>query len=264
MSVTEALKQGHLVRARKLQKATAEASGHAQDQLLLAELAVVAGKLNTAKRLFESIESDDPTWTDSLADFLAILQAEKRRRKLKRSRTEFTTELPVHAQSRIRTSQELLMGRGQSALKWCENAEEHSPELQGHVDGREFSGLRDLDDRFGNILELFLGSRYVIAPMERFNRIRFLPVLGHVDAVYRPVELRLLSGVIVPARMPLIYPGTHEAKGYLSLGLDTELCSDENGPVTGLGARTWWIGEDEIPLKECRQIDIQVVSYESR
>ena len=46
-------------------------------------------------------------------------------------------------------------------MKCIDAADEVSPESWwGFLDGQEFEGLRDADDRFGSILEVFLGGEY--------------------------------------------------------------------------------------------------------
>ncbi|QJW95724.1 hypothetical protein FTUN_3278 [Frigoriglobus tundricola] len=37
---------------------------------------------------------------------------------------------------------------------------------RGFINGREFEGLRDADDRFGSVLEAFRGGEYLWVPWE--------------------------------------------------------------------------------------------------
>lgn len=143
------------------------------------------------------------------------------------------------------------------ASAWIDRADDASPELAGHVDGREFEGLRDTDDRFGSVLEAFIGTEYVWLPFEHLRRVTLAPAVGVLDAAFRPARLQLTDGTDLQAVLPLLYPGSHTADGAFAAGLEADWTSIDGGPLCGVGVRVLMLGEEEVILAECRQWDIR-------
>ncbi len=124
------------------------------------------------------------------------------------------------------------------------------------MDGREFEGLRDTDDRFGSVLEVFLGGDYVWVPFEQVRRLTLDPPAGVLDAAFRPGHLALANGPELRVLVPLVYPGSHRAGGEFALGRETDWPEAPGGLACGVGARVLMVGDEELPLGECRQIDL--------
>ncbi len=258
MSVQEALADGELAKAVRLQTRAVAADPTAAGQLQLAELHLVAGEWRAAWDTLAAIASDDPAWPASRRSWRDLVRAAKRRDARRRSLHPLSVDLPPHAKHRIRLASLLENDRRRLASRYADAADEASPELHGHADGQEFVGLRDMDDRFASVLEVFFGKAYVVVPLERLDRIRLLPVVGVADTVYRQAELRSTDGEIWPCVLPLVYPRSHAAGGEFALGYETD-CPDESAlSVVAVGARVWYFGENEGLLSECRQIDLRV------
>ena len=258
MSVQEALANGELAKAVRIQARAVAAGPTPSGRLQLAELHLVAGELRSAWDTLASIESDDPAWPASRQGWRDLIRAAKGRDERRRSLHPLSVDLPPHAKYRIRVASLLETGSPRLASRYVDAADEASPELQGHADGQEFAGLRDLDDRFASVLEVFFGKAYVVVPLERLDRIRMMPVVGLADTVFRPAELRSIDGEVWPCVLPLVYPSSHESGGEFALGYETD-CPDESAVnVVAVGARVWYFGENEGPLSECRSIDIRL------
>ena len=258
MSVQEALADGELAKAVRLQTRAVASDPRAAAQLQLAELHLVAGDWRSAWDTLASIVSTDPAWPASRRGWRDLIRAAKRREERRRSLHPLSVDLPPHAKYRLRLAGLLETGGQRLASRYADAADEASPELHGHADGQEFAGLRDMDDRFASVLEVFFGKAYVVVPLERLDRIRLLPVVGVADTVYRPAELRSIDGEVWPCVLPLVYPRSHESGGEFALGYETD-CPDESAvSVIAVGARVWYFGEDEGPLSECRHIDLRL------
>ena len=258
MSVQEALADGELAKAVRLQTLAVAADPTQAALLQLAELHLVAGQLREAWDTVSGISSGDPAWPASRRGWRALIRAAKRRDERRRSFHPLSVDLPPHARHRLRLAGLLEAGSRQLASRYADAADEASPQLHGHVDGQEFVGLRDMDDRFASVLEVFFGKAYVVVPLERLDWIRLLPVAGVADTVYRPAELRSTDGEVWPCVLPLVYPRSHDSGGEFALGYGTD-CPDESAlSVVAVGARVWYFGENEGPLSECRQIDLRV------
>lgn len=257
MTPQEALADGQLRDALRLQSAVALADPSPRHQLFRSELLILAGELAEAEVSLRAIRTREPGWAASRRGFLQLIQAERRRQGNVRSQHEIVGEVPTHSRCRRRVMGALLDAEPVAAGRWVERADRASPELHGHVDGREFVGLRDLDDVSASVLEAFLGRQYVVIPWERLRQVRLLPAVAILDRGYRLAELQSVSGETWPAVLPVIYPGSIDHGDEYALGLETDCHGGDGGPVLGIGARTLWFGEDEIPLAECRRIDLR-------
>jgi len=258
MTPQDAIAEGRLSDAVALQEAIVNDCPHdPAARLFFYELLSLAGRLNDARDQLHAIESTDPTWPATRRGFAWLLKAESARRRGRR--TEFGPDPPSHLKARWRVFRALALGRPDEALLWVDRSDASCPTIAGHVDGREFEGLRDTDDRFGSVLEAFVGPAYVWIPFEDLRRITFAATAGVLDAAFRRARLRFADGQEIEATLPLLYPGSFAADGVFAVGLEADW-PDVGGPVCGVGARVMLVGDEELPLSECRQFDLHVVS----
>lgn len=252
MTPRDALADGSLIEAVELQDVIVrDRPDDAAGRLFLFELLTLAGRLNDARTQLRAIASPDPDWPAVRRGFAQLLKAESARRRGKR--TAFGDE-PAHFKARWRAFR-AVRADGQAGA-WVDRADDTSPELRGHVDGREFEGLRDTDDRFGSVLEVFVGPVWVWVPFERLRRVALAPAVGVLDAAFRPARLRFADGQELTATLPLLYPGSHTADGVFATGLETDW-PDAGGPVCGVGARVMMVGDEDLVLGDCRQFDLR-------
>ena len=255
MSPRDALADGRLVDAVELQEAAVrDRPDDPAARLFLFELLTLSGRRNDARDQLRAIASPDPAWPPARRGFERLLKAEAARSR--GERTPFGEDVPVHLKARWRAFHALRAGRPDEAAAWVDRADAASPAVAGHVDGREFEGLRDTDDRFGSVLEAFVGPAYVWVPFERLRRIALAPAAGVLDAAFRPARLRLADGRELAITLPLLYPGSHGADGVFAAGLETDW-PDAGGPACGVGARVLMVGEEELVFGECRQFELR-------
>jgi type VI secretion system protein ImpE len=258
MTPRDALAEGRLADATALQEAAVHDRPHdPAARLFLFELYTLAGRLFDARDQLRAISSRDPNWPASRGGFLRLLRAEYRRTHRVR-RPAFLADPPAHARRRWKAVRALRGGDGDDASLWVDRADTVSPcpYLSGHVDGREFEGLRDTDDRFASVLEVFVGGEYVWVPFEQLRRVALDPAAGVLDAAFRPGQVALTGGPELRVMLPLVYPGSHEAGGAFALGQETDWPESPGGLACGVGSRVLMLGDEELPLGECRQIDL--------
>lgn len=258
MTPHDALADGQLDEAVMLQEAVVRAApDDTAARLFLFELLALAGRLLEARDQLRFLASDDPSWPAARRAFLQLLKAEHRRSHLGR-RPTFLSEPPPHAKRRWNATR-VLTDFGSRAAEWVDRADASSPMLCGHIDGREFDGLRDTDDRFGSVLEVFVGPEYVWLPFEHLRRVVLLPAVGVLDTAFRPARVTLADRTELRVAVPLLYPGSHRAGGEFATGLDTDWPPNPSELACGVGARVLMIGDDDVVLGECRQLDIDSV-----
>jgi type VI secretion system protein ImpE len=256
MGVHDFLADGDLDGAIRAQRAAVAADPSPRSHLLLAELLLIAGEFRGAFDLLGEIVSDDPGWPASRRHWRNLVRAANRRDQLRRGRHPLGQSLPRHARHRVRVGHHAAAESHALAARHADAAEATSPELSGHADGQEFAGLRDLDDRFGSVLEVLAGPRYVVVPLERLASIVVRPAEGVADLIYRPAELHDRAGNAWACTLPLTYPGSHRAGGAFALGLETD-CVERGEIVEAIGSRVWLFGDDEASPGEFRRIDLR-------
>jgi type VI secretion system protein ImpE len=223
-------------------------------RLFLAELLALAGDLPAARDELRLIDSPDPGWPGQRRRFVHVLKAEHAR-SVRGRRPAFPHPAPVHARARRRALLALQAGDPAAAERWIDRADEAAPHLLGHWNGREFDGLRDAGDRFAQVLEAFAGEHYVWLPLDQVRRVRLDPPAGVLDVAFRPARVTLVGGQELAVVVPLTYPGSAAAGDAFALGQDVDF-PDRGGPACGVGAKVYMLGDEEVALADCRQLDV--------
>ena len=219
--------------------------------LFLFELQTVANRFREAWQTVNAIVSPDPAWPKALKWYRRLLRSAHARARGRRP--AFVNETPRHATRRWRAIRANPPAR---ALDLIDRADHATPHVLGHIDGREFDGLRDADDRFASVLEAFIGGQYVWLPFEQLRRVTIAPATRLLESAYRPARVRLSDGEEANAILPLIYPGSDSADVFL-LGTETDHVNPDGGPVRCVGGKLLLVGEEELALGEVRQLDIK-------
>lgn len=256
MTARELLAEGRLADAMVEQRQAVERDPSPQARLFLFELLVLSDRIDDASGQLAAIQSDQPTWPASRRRFFNLLRAIRRRNRLRR-RPTFLADPPAHATRRWNAARAVEAGDPDRGVRWIDRADAGTPEVRGFVDGREFVGLRDGDERFASVWEAFVGSRSVWVPFEQTRGVVLSPVAGVIDIAYRPAELRLTDGRTLQVVLPLVYPLSAEGGDEFALGEAVDWTTEDAGPVCAFGAKVFFVGEEELPLNDVRMIEIR-------
>lgn len=257
MTPQDAFAAGRLAEAVALQEAVLV--GRPADpaaRLYLVELLAFAGDLAAARTHLALIDSDDPAWPASARAFRQLLRAERRRQSGRRP-VFIPDPPPRHVKRRWHAVKCLRHGRPDDAVRWTDAADATAPEVGGFLDGQEFDGLRDADDRFGSVLEAFAGGDYVWFPWEAVRRLKLGPAKYALDRLFRPADVRLRGGAEYAVHLPLVYPGSHAADGVFALGLETDRVCPDDGPIRCVGGKLLLAEDAEVPLADVRMIELR-------
>src|SRR5262249_33611777 len=144
------------------------------------------------------------------------------------------------------------------SVRCIDAAESVTPHLRGFLDGQEFEGLHDADDRFASVLEAFRGGEYLWFAWEGLRKVALSPAIVLLDQLYRPATVTLKDGTALDIHLPLVYPGSHAVDGAFALGDETDHVCPDGGPTRCIGAKLLLVGEGaEVPLRECQMIEIR-------
>lgn len=258
MTPHEAFAAGRLAEAVAVQEAAvADRPDDPAARLFLVELLAFAGRLDEARSHLAVIDSDDPAWPASARAFRRLLRAERRRSVRIRRPTFLPEPVPRHAKARWLAVKRLRDGQPEEAVRWVDRADALAPEVRGFLDGQEFDGLRDADDRFASVLEAVVGADPVWFPWEAVRRVKLHPARYTLDRLFRPAEVRLTDGTDLAVHLPLVYPGSHAADGVFAVGLETDRVCPDAGPIRCVGGKLLLVEAAEVPLADIRMIELR-------
>jgi type VI secretion system protein ImpE len=256
MTAREALQQGHLEQALQLQRDLVLEEPQPKEQLFLFELLMLGGQDELAERILDEIDSDHTDWPDTHRRWRNLIRAERRRaRKLRRP--VFLLDPPLHAKRRWNAINAAQRGNSSRALRCCDAADALTPEVRGFLDGREFLGLRDTDDRFASVLEVLIEGNYAWVPFEQLRALRLHPVEGALDVAFRHATVDLGDGSTHRVHVPMRSPDAASAGDEFALAQAVDWESIVDGFVLAVGAKVLNAGEEELVLSECRMIEIR-------
>jgi type VI secretion system protein ImpE len=224
---------------------------------LLVDLLAFAGRLDDALAHLATIRSDSPEWPEVERNLHRLFRSE-RVRSVEGGEPQIRPEPPPkHAERRWLAAKAIRRARPDAAVRAVDAADDSSPEIRGFLDGEEFEGFRDADDRFGSVLEVFLGGEYFWFAWEGLRKVTLAPAAVLLDQLYRPATLMLKDGSTVAVHLPLVYPASHRAEGEFALGTETDYVCPDGGPTRCVGGKLLLVGDEaEVPLAACRMIEI--------
>ncbi len=259
MTVHEALADGRLTDAIAYQEAAvAVTPTDPATRRLLVDLLAFAGRLDEASLHLSSIQSDEPDWPEVERNLQRLFRAERRRSEDNRPPQIRPEPAPKHASRRWLAMKAIRKARPDDAIRCIDAADMVSPEIRGFLDGQEFAGLRDADDRFGSVLEAFLGGEYLWFAWELLRKVTIAPAAVLLDQLYRPAVVTLKVGTAIAVHLPMVYPRSHSVDDAFALGTETDHICPDGGPTRCVGGKMLLIGDEaEIPLAECRMIEVR-------
>lgn len=259
MTPHDALDEGRLADAVALQEAAvAAAPDDPAARRLLVDLLAFACRLEEAAEHLAAVSSNEPEWPEVERSLLRLFRAERLRSVEGREPSIRPEPPPEHAARRWKAIQAIRKARPKAAVKLIDDADSASPVIRGFLDGEEFEGLRDADDRFGSVLEAFLGGEYFWFAWESLRKVTVAPAAVLLDQLYRPATLALKDGSSLAVHLPMVYPASHRAEGVFALGSETDHVCPDGGPTRCVGGKLLLVtDEHEVPLSECRMIEIR-------
>lgn len=259
MTPHEALAEGRLAEAVALQEAAVAANpDDPAARRLLFDLLAFAGRLDDALEHLSLIQADEAEWPEARQSLNGLLHAERMRSVERREPQMVPAPAPPHSKHRWLAITHLTQENPEAAVHCIDEADAIAPHLRGFLDGQEFEGLRDADDRFGSILEAFHGGEYVWFAWEELRKVTLAPATVLLDQLYRPATVLLKDGSVFAVHLLLVYPDSHRADGVFALGSETDHVCPDHGPMRCVGGKLLLVGEGaEVPLAGCRMIEVR-------
>jgi type VI secretion system protein ImpE len=257
MNATELYRAGRLRDAIDAQ--VQEVRSNPADQgkrLFLFELLAFAGELDRARRQIDAIKYDEAERDAAITTYRLLLDSEEKRRRLFREglAPRHLAESPEHVRHRLEAVNLLRAGQRTQAKEVLARANEACPAVAGQLNGKAVAALRDCDDLLGTVLEVFVRGEYFWIPLEQIDGVAMTGPRSPRDLLWAPARLEM-AGSTGEVFLPALYHGSHEhADDPIKLGRATEWESDADGPVLGVGLRTFLADEDAVTLLEWREL----------
>jgi type VI secretion system protein ImpE len=232
-------------------------------RMFLYELFLFAGDLDRARKQIDVLNYNDPKQVAAIERYKQVLDAEQMRRDVLagKEQPKVLKDAPAHLLLRLEALKHYAaneIAKGDEALAQA-NAE--TPDVKVKLNDREVEGLRDGDELFGTVLEVFgTGGVYCWVPLEQVESILMEKPRSPRDALLAPATLSLREGPSGDILLPAVYPGSWSlTDDTLRLGRAADWSTDETRPVRGVGGRVFLdAAGTTYPLLDLRELIVQV------
>jgi type VI secretion system protein ImpE len=255
---------GEFFKAGKLQDAIdaqiKEVKVNAADQgkrLFLFELLSFTGDLDRAQRQIEAIKYSELELDAAVLAYRKILDSERLRRRLfsEGLPPQFFAEPAEHVRLRLEAVNRLREKNEAEAAKLLEQAETARPAVKGTLNDKPFENLRDCDDLFAGVFEVFAHGVYYWVPLESIESVSMNAPRFPRDLLWVPARLETKDNAAGDVFLPALYPGSEgHASDDIKLGRRTAWPENDTGPVLGAGLRIFLIDDDASSLLDWRKL----------
>jgi type VI secretion system protein ImpE len=263
MNASELFQAGQLQAAidAQIQKVRSSPADHGA-RFFLFELMLFAGEIDRARKQIDVVRYDDPKAQGAVEMYRFTLDAEQERRKVLsgQAQPKSLTVAPDHVFQRLEALKRYAAGETAEGDALLAQANEALPNVKAKINGAPAEGVRDADDLFGTVLEVFgPGGLYCWVPLEQIEALTMNPPRFPRDVLLVPANLTLKNGPSGDVLLPALYPGSFgNADDSLRLGRATDWVGDEGQPLRGIGGRLFLTGADGTsPLLNWREVIVE-------
>jgi type VI secretion system protein ImpE len=227
------------------------APGNIDKRWFLAELLCFSGDLERAERTLDIIGSQVGAAQVggaplNLIVFRQLLRGEEIRRQVlfegrapDLSGSGLSDAGAASLNSVIETLMLLRLGENEAAA--ARLAADPAAPVSGMRNDTAFSDFRDLDDVLAPLLEL-------------------RPMTQPRDLIWRPAIIEARGGRRYERWIPCLYAARDQAAGddQVRLGRRTDWSGGDNGPVRGVGLRSFLVGDEDVPIHDLGILEFSV------
>lgn len=207
-----------------------------------------AGEYARAEKQIQALSDDEPDASITASLLRNLTAAEEQRQQVFRTGEGVRVfgEEPAYIHHYLTGLRALATGANEEASRALLAGEAARPRTRMQVDESAATDLRDIDDRLGPFLEIYLQSTYYWVPLERVDAIEMKAARTLFERLFRPAKLHLSGGACMHVLIPVLYPGTSAVSDNLvRLGHMTTWQNGLEGVCVGLGQRMFLLGEEE-------------------
>jgi type VI secretion system protein ImpE len=229
----------------------------------LCELLCFTGDLDRADKHLDALCTQDSSLVVSAGLFRRLLRAEQDRRDFFDSGRvpEFLEQPSEGVQRCVEASICLREGKPAEAARLLDEAEKQRLPVAGVADGQPFDDLRDLDDLTASVFEILgTNGKYYWVPTQKVESVEFRRPECPRDLLWRPARMAVRGGPDGEVHFPVLYHRSHlEPDDKVRLGRYTDWRGGNGAPVSGVGQRSFLVGETDHAILDLQQITFAVV-----
>jgi type VI secretion system protein ImpE len=256
----------HLVREGNLQDALQDLQEHIRKQpensrhrTFLFQLLVVLGQWERALNQLNVLSDLEVGAWPMLHLYREAIQCEALRQEIFAGRRQplLLGEPPGWIAMSLESMRLLGAGQCDLALSLRNEAFEQAAESSGTINGHTFKWIADADPSLGPVLELILNGRYYWVPFQQVKAITIPEPEDLRDLVWLPAQFTWANGGQAHGLIPTRYVGSELSQDpSIQLARKTEWVELADGVYRGLGQRMLATDQDEYPLLEVREINV--------
>ena len=134
--------------------------------------------------------------------------------------------------------------------------------LTGQWNGKDFSGIRDLDTRLGSKFEFLAAGKYHRLDFRNIRRVEFVAPIRLRDTYWRSASLVFsaeMGATEADILVPVLYPATFLFDDdQTRLGRTTDFALNETGEEVPCGQRVFLLGGEEVPIMDLQVLEMDV------
>jgi len=264
------VKAKELLEANQLSAAVAELTqevkSHPADSRLrtfLFEVLCFSGEFERAERQLDVIGHQNEKAGIGVEVYRNLIRAESARQKLFNNglKPTFLVDPPEYVIHQLNAINYLREGNAVEAKACLARSQEGSPPLRCRINGNEFSGFRDSDDRTASIFEVFARDVYAWVPLGQIQKVTINGPKHLRDLLWVPAILEIEGRPPGDVFLPVLYAGSDgEADDKVRLGRMTEWLDLGAGLVGGVGQKTFFVDDREVSILEIRELEFEVLA----
>lgn len=258
MDSKDLIKAGRLTEARKqLIEEVKSAPSDLARRTILFQVLSFYGEWDKAERHLDAIAARDSSAEIGVQVYKNLIHAEKERMDVLQGirRPSFLTKSPPYLEMYFAAWGKLTEKKIDEASELYNKIEAEHPIISGTIDGKGFSGFRDIDTFLSFFLEAIVHERYIWIPFESLREISIESPKTLFDLLWIRARITIWEGLTTNCYLPILYPESraHE-DDRVKLGRMTDWIS-LGGPYSkGMGQHVFQIGEEEMAILEIREV----------
>jgi type VI secretion system protein ImpE len=258
MDAKELIKAGNLSGAlTQLNEEVKNSPSDPAKRTVLFQVLCYLGEWDKAERHLDLLAAQKSSAETGVQLYKNLIAAERERAEVARGerRPSFATKAPPYLELWFSARESIAQGNSAEAAASFARIEAELPQLDGTLNGKSFSGFKDLDASLSLFIELFIYERYLWVPVASLVELSVTQPVTLLDLLWSPGRIATRDGFVSQCYLPVLYPGT-AASGddRVRLGRVTEWRDLGEELYQGAGQHLYQAGGEEVALLELREL----------
>jgi type VI secretion system protein ImpE len=261
------VKAKELLEANQLSAAIAELTQEVKQRpadsrlrTFLFEVLCFSGDFDRAERQLDVIGHQDEKTGIGVEVYRNLIRAESARKKLftEGLKPAFLSNVPAYVTAQLEAVNCLRGGELVEAKARLAQSQMEVPLLKCRVNGTEFTGFRDSDDRTASILEVFAQDVYAWVPFEQIVKLTINAPKHLRDLLWVPATMEVVDRPPVEVFLPVLYAGSEQNENdQIRLGRMTDWLALDEGMAAGVGQKVFLAEDEEKAILEIRELEFE-------